>query len=206
MFKKLFETPFRTGTRDKNDFSGEIDWESYRNNINMVTDNFTAKKYKVYKSEIRYFITDKKDNYLLGIQFSEIKIKGKISIEIETVHSKEKGLYSKFIEYLASEYGYVISHNKQSTQAEKSWKKIVDLSNKVYKVLGNEIIEIKKSEIKDLYSTSWKIAISENNNGYSVMKPYFDKEMLSVGKFRDEVNRDPKIGDDVLFESSRNYE
>ena len=206
----LKESPFIQGIKDKNSHSMEMDFKYYLNSdiLKLISDDFTAMNYKIYKTPSYYFVTES-NKYLLSIQYTDISLiynnKKHKSIQIETAHSKEKGLYPKFLEFLMSKkggYKFIVSDSKQSVQANKSWKKLINRSENIYKILGNDIVKIDKTEVKELDNTPWKLGISENsvNNHTNRLLEYYDA--LTKYTYRRDIKNNPKDGDDILFISS----
>ncbi len=201
MFRELFESPFRVGKQGKDAFSKEYEWNNHYKNSSpkLLTDNFTSKKYKIYKTEGSIFVVDNKGNYKLGVEYTTSK--NPLVLRINTAHSKESKLFGKFAQYMLKYYTYFSSGDKQSEQAEKSWRHIVDKANSVYSD-GVTIKPIEKSEVKDLYNTPTRIAISETAMfGHKFLyfeKEYYDKIQNSTS-FRDLIKNDPDGADNFLF-------
>jgi len=176
VFRELFETPFRTGTRNK-DFNKKIDWEHYKNTkfIRLIADNFTSRNYKIYKSGDKsgsMFVISS-SGYKLGIEYTTKKD----ILRINTAHSDEPKLFGKFVFFMLRFYKYVSSRQDQSTQAEKAWLHILNKADNVY-IDSDTIIKTKKEKIKDLYNTPARIAISEDVFPYSTV--YFSNRYLKL--------------------------
>jgi len=157
----LTESPLRTGVHNSNNYSLKSDWNYYKNKplYDIIKQNFTSKNYKILKTPTRMFIVDENNKYKLGIEY---KIpKDKKGIEIEIAHSNERGLYNKFLDFLLHKYKMIFSGLQQSTQAEKSWKKLLDKYDIIVKS-NNQIIDIDKKDIDNYYGKSIRIGIKES--------------------------------------------
>ncbi len=202
MFKEIFETPLRQGTRNPGDFSGELDFKSYINSslLLLIDDKFTAKRYKIYKTPSKYFVTDKNDIYKLYIEYTLIPN----GIQIDIAHSDEPRLFGKFMEYLVTKFTYVVSGDRQSKQAEKSWKRLLKNYKDIYINIGNEYEKINHKDIEMYYNTTARIAIKESEQGYTKnLIDFLEKEKIST--FRQLIENSPEQADCYLFESCRDY-
>ena len=155
----LNETPIRTGVHDSNNYSFKKDWDFYKNSqfITKIEDNFTSKKYDIYKTDNKMFIV-KNNTYKLGIEYSIDKY-----FNINIAHSNEKGLYGKFLDYLLHKYKIVFSGLQQSTQAEKSWNKLFNKYDIVIQDKG-KIFDISKNDIDKYYGKPIRIGIRESTD------------------------------------------
>jgi hypothetical protein len=157
------ESPFRSGTRNKNDFSKAHEMNKY--DVEVITTNFTSKKYTISKSKTSMFVTKgstKTGKYLMSIEYEEQSYNKQKALVIELAHSDEPKLFGKFVFHMLKYYKYITSGDNQSTQAEKSWKNIINKAQVIYKTTTSGPVKIHKDEIESVYNTKERLVISED--------------------------------------------
>ena len=196
-----------TGINDKNNYSGESDWEYYqrpenRKFLELFLDKLGSKHYTIYKTGkniISYFLT-KDDKYLGVIQVEEFPNK---QARILTSHSYEKGFYQIMFQMLLTKYNSILSDVSLSTQAIKSYKKlsksqmfkigVLDVDNQIHKFSksklleypGNRVIILPKQEkfLKEHLDEYYKRISQSENNRPSTFKQMFESNDNNLDLF-----------------------
>jgi len=113
--------------------------------LKLVKDNFTPKKYKVYKTNSTYFLTDKNNKYLGNIQYE----KHKNTVKIFSSNSTLKGNFYNimFTAMFLDGVKEILSDNSLSTGSTKAYKNLSNHFNIKVKSEKSEYLELDDDNI-----------------------------------------------------------
>ncbi len=126
--KTMSEMAIETGINDKNNYSGQLDWEFYKKpenkkHISKFVDKIGSKNYTIYKTGkniISYFLVQG-DIYKGVLQIEEFP---KGTARILTSNSKIRGFYQLMFMILLTKFDKILSDVSLSSPAIKSYEKL----------------------------------------------------------------------------------
>jgi len=162
------ETAIETGINSSK--TKKYDWDTfYKNKINtksvkLINDKVSSFHWKVYMTLNSYFLVDENNEYLGHIEF--IFIDKKIIKILESNSEIKSGFYAiMFNIILSNNINEILSDNKLSTQAIKSYKKLkIDKTNQYFNIkvkINNEYFD----DLSLIKSNGAIFSVTEKYNG-----------------------------------------